>query len=123
MSSYRGLIRAGAALAVALAFVMGSVLAEEIMGVITKVDPAAKKITVYQKKADKEIELEVGDDALLVTPKDESGSKVDLEKLEKQLTKAKEKNADSKGLFAKIEYEGTKVKKIDRTAKKKPAAN
>ena len=51
MSSYRGLIRAGAALAMALAFVMGSVLADEIFGVITKVDPAAKKITVYQKKA------------------------------------------------------------------------
>ncbi|WP_165072777.1 hypothetical protein [Paludisphaera rhizosphaerae] len=123
MSSYRGLIRAGAALAMALAFVMGSVLAEEIYGVITKVDPAAKKITVYQKKADKEIDLEVGDDALLITAKDESGSKVDLEKLEKQLTKAKEKNADTKGIFAKIEYEGTKVKKIDRTPKKKAAAN
>lgn len=123
MSSYRGLIRAGAALAMALAFVMGSVLADEIFGVITKVDPAAKKITVYQKKADKEFDLEVGDDALLVTQKDADGSKIDLSKLENQLTKAKEKNANSKGIFAKIEYEGTKLKKIDRTAKKKAAAN
>jgi len=123
MSNYRGLIRAGAALAMALAVVMGSVLADEILGFVSKVDPAAKKITVLEKKTDKETVLEVGDDTLLITPKDEAGSKVDLSKLEDRLTKAKEKNANSKGIAAKIEYEGTKVKKIELTAKKKAAAN
>ena len=121
MSSYRGLFRVGAALTMTLAVVVGSVFADELFGVITKVDPEAKKITVYQKKADKETVLVVDDDALFVTPKDEAGSKVDLKKLEDRIAKGKEKNAEYKGIMAKITHEGDKVSKIEAVAKKKAA--
>ena len=123
MASTRGLIRVGAALATAMAVVVGSTFADEIFGVITKVDPAAKKITVVEKKTDKESVLEVGDDALLITPKDEAGSKVDLKKLEDRIARAKEKNANSKGFTAKVTHEGGKVSKIQAIAKKKAAAS
>ncbi len=122
MMNARGLVRVGAALAMALAVVVGSALADELFGVITKVDPEAKKITVVEKKTDKESVLEVADDALLVTPKDEAGSKVDLKKLEGRLAKAREKNANAKGIPAKITHEGGKVSKIEAVAKKKAAA-
>lgn len=122
MASYRGLVRASAALATALAVVMGSVFAEEIYGVITKVDPDARKITVYQKKADKETVLTVEEDAELVTPKDEAGKKVDLKKMERMIAKAKEKNENAKGVRARITHEGDKVSKIEVVAKKKAAA-
>ncbi|MDG3007987.1 hypothetical protein [Paludisphaera mucosa] len=123
MASYRGLVRVGAALAMTLAVVMGSAYADEIFGFITKVDPAAKKITVVEKATDKESVLVVDDEALLVTPKDEAGSKVDLEKLEGRLTKAKEKNANSKGINAKITHKGDKASKIEIVAKKKAAVS
>lgn len=122
MASTRGLVRVGAAMAMALAVVMGTAFADEIFGVITKVDPAAKKITVVEKKTDKESVLEVADDALLVTPKDEAGSKVDLKKLEDRIAKVKEKNANSKGITAKVTHDGGKASKIEVVARKKAAA-
>lgn len=121
MASYRGLVRASAALATALAVVMGSVFADEIFGVITKVDPETRKITVYQKKADKETVLVVAEDAELITPKSESGRKIDLKKMEDQLAKAKERNPDAKGIRAKITYQGDKASKIEITKKKAAA--
>ncbi|WP_165250882.1 hypothetical protein [Paludisphaera soli] len=122
MASYRGWVRASAALATALAVVMGSVFADEIYGVITKVDPEARKITVFQKKADKETVLIVDEDAELITPKDESGSKVDLKKMEKMLSKSKERNPDAKGIRVRVTHEGDKASKIEVLAKKKAAA-
>ena len=118
MSSYRGLFRVGAALAMTFAVVVGSVFADEFFGVITKVDVEAKKITVFEKKTDKESVLEVDDEAVLVTPKNEAGSKIDLKKLDDRLTKAREKNADAKGVRAKITHEGGKVSKIEIAKKK-----
>lgn len=111
MTRYRGLFRAGVALAMTLAVVAGSVFADEIFGVITKVDVDAKKITVVEKKADKETVLEVDDEAVLITPKDEAGSKLDLKKLEDRVTKARQK-AGAKGVRAKVTHDGGKVSKI-----------
>lgn len=122
MMNARGLVRVGAALAMTLAVVVGSAFADDLFGVITKVDPEAKKITVIEKKTDKESVLDVDDDAIFVTPKDEAGSKLDLKKLETRIAKAREKNSEFKGITAKITHEGSKVSRIEAVKKKAAAA-
>ena len=47
---------------VAMGFVVASVLADELLGVLVKVDVEGKKITVEEKGTDKEIELKITDD-------------------------------------------------------------
>ena len=72
-----------------MALVVASVIADELLGVITKADPDAKKITVVEKDTDKEIEIKITDDTEYVAGK--NTGKVDFEKLEKGIEKAKEK--------------------------------
>ena len=47
---------------VAMAFVVGSVIADELLGVISKVDVEGKKITVIEKDTEKEIEIKITDE-------------------------------------------------------------
>jgi hypothetical protein len=97
---------------VALAFVAASAFADELIGVLSKVDVEGKKITVIEKGTEKEVDLKVADDAEIVTPK--GSVKVDLEKIEKRVTKVKEngrkgvrvKVTHDKGVASKITYEG-----------------
>jgi hypothetical protein len=102
---------------VALVLVVGSVLADELLGTIIKVDADAKVIVVKQKGTDKEIKIKVTDKTEQVTKK--GIRKVDLEKLEKNLQKVKD-NGDE-GIQAKITHEGGVASKIE-TTKKKAAA-
>jgi hypothetical protein len=118
MLNRRGMIRAFAALGVATMVVVGSVFADELIGVISKVDRDAKKLTVIEKGTDKEIVIEINDDTEYVTKK--GTSRVDLEKLEGRIEKAKEKGA--KGIPAKITHEKKVASKIEAVAKKKAAA-
>ena len=46
---------------VALGFVVGTVIADELLGTITKVDVDGKVLTVVEKDTDKEIKIKVTD--------------------------------------------------------------
>jgi RNase P/RNase MRP subunit p29 len=107
---------------VGMGFVVASVLADELLGVITKVDFETKKVTVVEKDKDEEIVLETNADTEYVTK--DGSVKVDkevYEKLEKGIEKAKE--AGKKGFFAKITHEKKVISKIQKIGKGKKAAN
>jgi hypothetical protein len=95
----------------------GIVFADELLGVITKVDPEAKKITVIEKETDKEIEIKITDDTELITKN--GAVKVDFEKLEKGLKK--QIDAGKKGINAKITHEKNVASKIEYQKKTKKA--
>jgi hypothetical protein len=101
-----------------MGLVVASVIADELLGVITKVDADAKKITVVEKDTDKEIEIKVTDETEYVAGK--KTAKVDFEKLEKNIEKAKEKGR--KGVAAKITYEKGVASKIQVTGQRKKKA-
>jgi hypothetical protein len=102
---------------VGMGLVVASVLADELLGVIIKADADTKKITVVEKDTDKEVEIKVTDDTEYVTGK--GSGKVDFEKLEKGIEKAKEKG--KKGISVKITHEKSVASKIE--TQKKKAAN
>ena len=101
---------------VALGLIAGTALADELLGVITKVDVEGKKITVTDKN-DKDVEVKITDDTEYVSKK--GTAKVDLEKLAKGVEKAKEKGL--KGIAVKVEHEKAVASKITATPKKKDA--
>src|SRR5437899_1966377 len=70
---------------VALTVLVAPVIADELFGVISKVNIDAKKLTVIEKGTDKEIEISVTDDTEYVTGK--GSSKIDLEKVAKTVEK------------------------------------
>jgi hypothetical protein len=102
---------------VAMALVVGTVIADELLGVITKVDADAKKITVMEKDTDKEVVVTITDDTVAVTKKGEV--KVDLEKLE---TKFKKYQDEGKKIGVKVTHEKGVASKIEFQKKKKAAA-
>ena len=100
---------------VALAVIITPVIAEELLGVITKVDPDAKKVMVTTKDGD-EVEVKTTDSTEIVTGK---GDSLDLEKLSKAVQK--QLDAGKKGVFAKVTHEGKVASKITIGAGKKKA--
>ena len=100
---------------VALVVLAVPVIADELFGVITKVDVAKKTVMVLPKGEEKEIEVKVTDDTLWVTAKGES--KIDLDKVEKNVAKRIE--AGKKGVNVKITHEKATASKIEAIAKKK----
>jgi RNase P/RNase MRP subunit p29 len=107
---------------VATSFVVATVLADELLGIITKVDFETKKVTVIEKdKPDDEIVLKTDADTEYVTKKETvKVDKTVYETLEKDIDKAKEKG--KKGVFAKITHDKKVISKITRTGKGKKAA-
>jgi len=103
---------------VALGLIVGSTLADELIGVITKVDVEGKKITVVEKGSDKEVEVTITGDTEVVTKK--GSNPVDLAKLAKGVEKAKEKG--NKGIQVKVEHDKSVASKIHYAARKKGAA-
>jgi hypothetical protein len=100
---------------VAMGFVASvAVFADELLGVITKIDVDGKKLTVEEKDTDKEVEITVNDDTEVVTKK--GAVKVDLEKLEKNLKKAQD--AGKKGITVKITHEKKIASKLEFQKKK-----
>lgn len=103
----------------------GMVFADELLGVITKVDVEGKKITVVEKGSDKEHQIKVTDETE-VPRKGGSFEKIDaaqdLEKLDTRVKKAHEKG--HKGVPAKITHEKNVASKIEyiRPQRKKKAA-
>jgi len=102
---------------VGMGLVVASVVADELIGFITKADPDAKKITVVESDTDKEVVVTITDDTEYVTKK--GTGKVDFEKLEKGIAKAKEKGA--KGISVKVTHDKAVASKIE--VQKKKAAN
>ena len=100
---------------VAFGLIAVPALADELFGVITSVDVEGKKIKVMEKDTDKEIEVKITDDTEYVTKK--GTDKVDLEKVEKNVKKAKD--AGNKGISLKVEHEKGVASKISPAAKKK----
>jgi LytS/YehU family sensor histidine kinase len=115
MMNRRGFMLAMTTGLVALSLVVGSVIADELLGVITKVDVDGKVLTVVQKDSDKEIKVKVTDKTETVSRK--GTQKIDLEKLEKRLEKAQ--NGGARGIEAKITHEKGVASKIQYTFKKK----
>jgi hypothetical protein len=102
---------------VATGFVVASVVADELIGVLSKVDVEGKKITVIEKDTDKEIEVKITDDTEQPTGKNKTG-KVDLEKLETKVKKAQDsgkkvnvKVTHEKNVASKLEFPKGKGKK------------
>jgi hypothetical protein len=116
MQNRRGfLIKVAAGFAAMAVIVVGSVIADELLGVISKVDVEGKKITVIEKDTDKEIEVKITDDTQAST---KGGfDKVDLEKLDTRVKKSID--AGKKGVTAKITHEKGVASKIEYTRKKK----
>ena len=114
MMNRRGFVLSLTTGLVALVLVVGSVLADELLGTIIKVDADAKVIVVVPKDSDKEIKVKVTDKTELVTRK--GTRKVDLEKLEKAVEKAQGKG--QKGIQVKITHENRVASKIERIRKK-----
>jgi hypothetical protein len=110
------LIKLAAGFAV-MGLVVGTVIADELLGVISKVDVEGKKITVIEKDTDKEIELKITDETKQVTKKGEFP--VDLEKLEKGVKKQIDNG--KKGITAKIWHEKHVATKIQAVFQKKKA--
>jgi hypothetical protein len=118
MQSRRGfLFKLTAGFAAMALVVVGTVIADELLGTITKIDADAKKITVVEKDTDKEIEVKITDDTVQVTKKGEA--KVDLEKLDTFLKKAQDNG--KKGINAKITHEKRVASKIQLQFAKKKA--
>ena len=115
MQSRRGfLFKITAGFAAMALVIVGSVIADELLGTITKVDADAKKLTVVEKDTDKEIEVKVTDDTEIVTK--DGTVKLDLEKLDGRVKKFEEAG---KKVMAKITHEKGVASKIEYQRKKK----
>ena len=119
MSNRRKFMTILTTLVAAFAFVVGSTLADELLGVLTKVDTAGKKVTVVEKDTDKEVEVTVTDTTEWVTKK--GSSKIDLEKVSTQVEKAKEKGR--KGINVTVTHEKAVASKIAPSAPAKKKDN
>ena len=112
----RGLIRASACVIVALSVLVVPVLADELIGRITAVNIDAKKLTVKEKGTDKDIEVIVNDETVVEKGKSKAG-KVNLEKMQKAVEKAKDgipvEITHDKGTASKIVYKNAGKKKTE----------
>jgi hypothetical protein len=115
MNSRRRFVLTLTAGLVALGVVITPVIAEELLGVITKIDVAAKKLTVESKEDGKEVTITVNDDTEQVTKK--GSQKVDLEKLSGFLSKVQD--AGKKGIPSKVTHEKGVASKIQLIFQKK----
>jgi hypothetical protein len=101
---------------VAAVVIITPVIADELIGYITKVDVDGKKLTVEAKEDGKIHEIKTTDATERVTGKGDSVP-LDLEKLSKQVAKAVEKNG--KGLSVTITHEKHVASRIKSAGKKK----
>ena len=99
---------------VALGLVVGSAFADELLGMIIKIDASSKQLTVVPNDSDKEIKVKVTDKTEVISAK--GTRKIDLEKLHTKLEKAQD--AGKKGLEAKITHEDGVASKIEFAKKK-----
>jgi hypothetical protein len=113
----RGFLLALTTGAVALGLVVGTVIADELLGMITQVDAQGQMLVVVPKDSEKEIKVKVTEKTELVTRK--GTSKLELKKVERYLEKMLDRGA--KGIEAKITHDNGVASKVQYTAKKKAA--
>jgi hypothetical protein len=107
---------------VAMALVVGTVIADELLGVLTKVDVEGKKLTVVEKDTDKEVVIKTNEDTEWVTKK--GNMKLDSEALEKLDGFVKKvQDAGKKGVTVKVTHEKHVASKLEvKFQKRKKAA-
>jgi hypothetical protein len=117
MKNRRGFLLTCVTGLVAMSLVVGTVIADELLGALSKVDVEGKVITVIEKDTDKEVKIKITDDTILIAKKkgEVVESKVDLEKLANGLKKAEDagkkvnlKVTHEKGVASKIEFQKKK---------------
>jgi hypothetical protein len=101
MKNRRGFLLAMVAGLTAAAVIITPVIADELIGAITKVDIAGMKVTVVEKGTDKEVVVTVTPDTE-TTAKGEIVKGVDLEKLSKKVAK---NEADGKKTMVTVTHE------------------
>lgn len=106
----RGLVCAG----VMLGIVAVPVLADELLGVLTKVDIEGKKVTIESKDGT-ETEVTINDATQYVTRK--GAANIDLEKVTKSVERAQEKGR--KGISVKVTHDNSVASKIEVAPRKK----
>jgi hypothetical protein len=106
---------------VAMVLVVGTVIADELLGALSKVDVEGKEITIIEKDTDKEVKVKITDDTIQISKKkgEVVESKVDLEKLAGFLKKAEDAG---KKINLKVTHEKGVASKIEFQKKKKAAA-
>ena len=114
MKSRRQLFRILACGLGVLAILVGPALADELIGTIKSVNIDAKKLVVVEKDTDKEVEITTNDETIFESGKGKT-SKVDLEKVKKNVEKAKGKYGVT------ITHEKNVASKIKATPSKKKA--
>jgi hypothetical protein len=102
---------------VAMALVVGTVIADELLGVLIKVDVEGKTLTIEEKDTDKEVKVKVTDETKQIFKGEPR--EVDLEKLDSFVKKAIEKGR--KGVNVKVTHEKGVASKIEFQKKKKAA--
>ncbi len=117
MMNRRVLVLALTAGFVALGMIVTPVIADELLGIVTRVDVEHRKLTVLEKESDKEVEFSTTDETEFVTPK--STGKLVLKKLAKGVERAKEKGR--KGIPVNVTHEKSVASKITLATKKKAA--
>jgi hypothetical protein len=112
MKNRRGLLLTLTVGIVAMGLVVASVIADELLGVMTKVDAEGKKITVIEKDTEKEVVITINDDTVQISKKkgETVEAKVDLDKLDERLKKVQEKGL--KGITLKVVHEKGVASKI-----------
>lgn len=89
--------------------VVATAMADELLGMLIKVDVDGKKITVEQKGTEKEVVVKITDETEWVSKK--GTQKVDLEKMERFLTKAQDEG--KKGIGIKVTHEKGVASKLE----------
>ena len=116
MKNRRSLLLGLAMGAMALSVIVLPAIADELFGVVTKVDIEGKKITVSEKETDKDVVVTTTDSTEVVTPNGET-RKLDLEKLSKTVAKIQEKG--KKGVRVVVTHEKGVASSIKYQIKKK----
>jgi long-subunit acyl-CoA synthetase (AMP-forming) len=107
MHSRRKFLLTSIACLASMALVVTVVVADELLGVITKVDVEGKKLTVVEKDSDKDVVITITDETEQVSKK--GNMKVDLEKLDSYVKKQQDAG---KKVTAKITHEKNVASKI-----------
>ena len=117
MQNRRKFVLTLTAAVVGMGLVVASVIADELLGVITKVDADAKKITVVEKDTDKEIEVKITDDTEYVA------GRIPARSTSRNWRRAsrRPRRKGRKGITAKITHEKAVASKIEVQRKKKAA--
>jgi hypothetical protein len=117
MKTRREFVLALTAGLVALAVIITPVIAEELLGVLTKIEDGGKKLTVESKEDGKEVIVTTNGDTEYVTKKGNVKFENVVEKLSGTLSKVQD--AGKKGIPVKVTHEKGVASKIEGQFKKK----